>query len=101
MSNAQRIQRHHSSYTPDDQDTGIMRLGVQEASQASFRRQLFTDATIEVDGRVWAVHRATLACVSPVFMSMFIRSLAVGATVMVGAATISRIPLPRFPSFWK
>ncbi len=48
-----------------------MRLGVREASQASFRRQLFTDATIEVDGRVWAVHRATLACASPVFESMF------------------------------
>jgi len=47
-----------------------MRLGLREASQASFKRQLFTDATIEVDGRVWAVHRATLACASPVFESM-------------------------------
>ena len=71
VSSVQRVQRHHSSYTHDHQDTGIMRLGVRQASQASFRRHVFTDATIEVDGRVWAVHRATLACASPVFESMF------------------------------
>ena len=76
-----------------------MRLGVRQASQAALRQQLFTDATIEVDGRVWPVHRATLACASPVFESMFSSHMLEGErpeAIEAVSAVTTGIPTERY-----
>ncbi len=57
-------------HTHDKEDSSIMRYDMATASQAMFNK-MCTDATIIMDDRSWAVHRAVLACASPVFQRMF------------------------------
>ncbi len=58
-------------HTHDQEDSSIMRYDITTAKHAMFNDRMFTYATIIVDDRSFAVHRAILACASPFFQRMF------------------------------
>ena len=57
--------------TEDNGQTPFMHCGLNQANQQMLQEELFTDATLIVQGHSIAVHRAVLAANSPVFKQLF------------------------------
>lgn len=58
-------------HSRDFEDNRLMNWQVGSSMQAMYHRQLFSDATIQVEGQTLHAHRAVLAAASPVFERMF------------------------------
>ncbi len=58
-------------HSRDFEDSSMMNLQAGSSTQTMYQQQLFTDATILVQGRTLRLHRAVLAAASPVFERMF------------------------------
>ena len=58
-------------HSRDFEDSSLMNWQAGSCMQAMYQQQLFTDATILVEGHTLPAHRAVLAAASPVFERMF------------------------------
>ena len=57
--------------TEDDGQTPFVHCGLNQTNTKMLQEELFTDATLVVQGHSIAVHRAVLAANSPVFKRLF------------------------------
>ncbi len=56
----------------DAPDLSCNRYDIAADVNTIFQEELFTDATVGVEGKVWCVHRAILASASPVLKDFFL-----------------------------
>ena len=58
-------------HSRDFEDHSLLNWQLGSSMQTMYQQQLFTDATISVQGQTLRAHRAVLAAASPVFERMF------------------------------
>ena len=72
---AESVQRMYRRTVPnagaDPEDLGLMPTHLPHMMLNMYQQQMYTDAIIVVKGQTLHVHRAILACASPVFARMF------------------------------
>lgn len=67
----QCIWRQAAPHSRDFDDTKLQNWQLGCAMRSMYEQQLFTDATLVVEGKRLHAHRAVLAAASPVFLRMF------------------------------
>ena len=80
----QCIWRQPTPHSQDFEDNTLQNCQAVCAMRGMYEQQLFTDATILVQGQQLHVHRAVLAAVSPVFQRMFSSQMQEGGTPSLG-----------------
>ena len=71
VATVQCIWQQPAPHHRDFEDSNLMNHELGTSMQAMYKQQLFTDATVSVEGQLFHAHRAVLATASPVFERMF------------------------------
>lgn len=69
---AQCIRQRSTLPAVDAPDVSCCRYDIDADMNTIFEEELFTDATVAVQGRVWHVHRAILASATPILKNAFL-----------------------------